>query len=121
MGFSHHRVTLRDAVEQGLAERINFVSGRRESRAQFLGRIHAECIDEEQWLQEYCCQPCDDSQAFITWEMITSCEHSACLKPFSYLTGEGEAPDELTSIPSPLLGERGRVRGPLGSLYAGEI
>src|ERR1041384_1587705 len=36
-------------------------------------RIHAECIDEEQWLQEYCCQPADESSAFITYDMIAAC------------------------------------------------
>src|SRR6185295_9236972 len=32
------------------------------------------CIDNEQWLQEYCCIPADESAAFITYEMINSCE-----------------------------------------------
>src|SRR5437867_11560728 len=55
-----------------------------ESRAQFLARTRAECLDEEQWLQEYCCQPCDDSTSFISFEMITACE-ADCLKDFAYL------------------------------------
>jgi phage FluMu gp28-like protein len=119
MGFSHHRVTLDDAVNQGLVERINVVSGRNESRQAFLQRIRTECLDEEQWLQEYCCQPTDDSTAFITWEMITACEVPNCLKPFSYLTDDDDDRrdrDEVRSSPSPHGGEG---RGEVGPLYVG--
>src|SRR5207249_771170 len=40
----------------------------------FLRRLRAECIDEEQWLQEYCCIPADESSAFLTHDLITACE-----------------------------------------------
>ena len=55
-----------------------------ESREEFVARTRAECLDEQQWLEEYCCQPCDDSTAFISFEMITACE-ADCLKDFAYL------------------------------------
>jgi hypothetical protein len=44
-----------------------------------MARLHAECIDEEQWQQEYCCQPADEASAFLSHEVITACErpHSA--------------------------------------------
>jgi phage FluMu gp28-like protein len=76
MGWSHHRITLQDAVEQGLVEKINAKkrAEERETRAAFIARLRRECLDEEQWLQEYCCQPTDDATAFITWEMITEAE-----------------------------------------------
>jgi phage FluMu gp28-like protein len=94
MGFSHHRVTIFDAVEQGLVEKINSVrnaglqtgSVTPESREQFLSRLRAECLEEESWLQEYCCTPADENSAFITYEMIHSCESPGCLQPFSYLS-----------------------------------
>src|SRR5207302_2273713 len=70
MGWSLHSVPIQDAVRQGLVERINEKSGTHESRDQFLSRVRAECIDEEQWLQEYCCIPSDESAAFISWDMI---------------------------------------------------
>jgi phage FluMu gp28-like protein len=93
MGWSHHKVTLQDAVEQGLVEKINekklsVVSGQLsvgESREGFLARTRRECLDEEQWLQEYCCVPADESTAFITYEMIRGCEQAGCLKDFNYL------------------------------------
>jgi phage FluMu gp28-like protein len=74
MGWSLHSVTLEKAVSQGLVEKINQKTGGKESRAAFLARIRAECIDEEQWLQEYCCIPADESAAFISHDMINACE-----------------------------------------------
>jgi len=74
MGWSLHTVPLQIAVEQGLVERINRKTGSSESREQFLKRLRAECIDEEQWLQEYCCIPADESSAFFSYDMINSCE-----------------------------------------------
>jgi len=104
MGWSLHSVPLQKAVEQGLVERINQknlttdergtaepgaeqlnrlkkLNGLNElnqedgqTREQFLKRIRAECIDDEQWQQEYCCVPGDDAAAFISYEMIMACE-----------------------------------------------
>ncbi len=84
MGWSLHTVTLQKAIEQGLVERINAKSGRNESREHFAARTHSECIDEDQWKQEYCCQPADESSAFISFEMISACEGD-CMKSFDYL------------------------------------
>lgn len=36
-------------------------------------------------MQEYCCIPADESSAFITYEMITSCEDNTAPKDFAYL------------------------------------
>jgi phage FluMu gp28-like protein len=77
MGWSHHKITLADAVDAGLVEKINTKSGQKESREDFMARTKAECIDEEQWQQEYCCVPADDSSAFITYEMISGVEYAA--------------------------------------------
>jgi phage FluMu gp28-like protein len=74
MGWSLHSVPVQKAVEQGLVEKINAKSGGAETREEFIARLRAQCIDEEQWLQEYCCTPADESATFITYEMLTSCE-----------------------------------------------
>jgi phage FluMu gp28-like protein len=76
MNWSHHHVSIEDAVRQGLVQKINSKTGSKESRSDFLRRLRSECIDEEQWLQEYCCIPADESSVFITHEMITACEDS---------------------------------------------
>jgi phage FluMu gp28-like protein len=74
MGWSLHTVPLAKAVDQGLAERIAEKTGRPESREAFMKRLRAECIDEEQWLQEYCCRPADENSAFFSYEMLNACE-----------------------------------------------
>lgn len=84
-GFSHHRVSLQDAIEQGIVEQINEVSGREESREAFAARLRAECIDEAQWQQEYCCIAVDDNSAFLSYDLLTACEQADCLKDFEYL------------------------------------
>ncbi|HEV2393698.1 MAG TPA: terminase family protein [Verrucomicrobiae bacterium] len=74
MGWSLHEVPIQKAIAEGIVERINKKTGRNESRDAFLSRLRSECIDEEQWLQEYCCVPADEQAAFISHEMITACE-----------------------------------------------
>jgi phage FluMu gp28-like protein len=92
MGWSHHRVTLQDAVEAGLVEKINQASGRNESREEFMRRMRLECLDEEGWLQQFCCVPADDDSTFITHEMITQCEAAGCMQSFEELS---QATNEL--------------------------
>jgi phage FluMu gp28-like protein len=94
MGWSHHRVTLHDAVGQGLVERINARTGRAETRETFLQRLRAECLDQEQWHQEYCCNPGSDTAAFLSYQLLTPCEEPNCIQPFDYLTAD--------SSPNPL-------------------
>jgi phage FluMu gp28-like protein len=102
MGWSLHSVPLQSAIEQGLVERIQkkgktnehwwtnhraeksrLVAGadplgsddeQRAARAAFFARLQSECIDNEQWQQEYCCVPGDDAAAFLSYEVITACE-----------------------------------------------
>ena len=90
MGWSRHRITIQDAVDQGIVERIQSEpsAGRgraAETREQWLARQRAECIDQEQWLQEYCCVPADESAAFLSFELLNGCVEPGCLKDFSYL------------------------------------
>jgi phage FluMu gp28-like protein len=80
MGWSLHTVPLQTAISQGLVERINQKNGRSETREEFAARIRRECVDEEQWLQEYCCVPAGESAAFLTWAVIEPCLASECLR-----------------------------------------
>ncbi len=73
MGWSLHTVPIQAAVEQGLVEKINAGTGACDSREAWLARQRAECIDEEQWLQEYCCVPADEAAAFIAYDLINAC------------------------------------------------
>jgi len=72
MGWSLHEIPIQAAVAEGLVEKINAASRhsapdhKPSTREEWLARQRAECIDEEQWNQEYCCVPADESAAFIT-------------------------------------------------------
>ena len=79
MGWSTYTVTLAQAIAQGLVEKINEKTGATESRSAFYARLESECIDQEQWNQEYCCIPVDESSAFITYQMLDACEERGIL------------------------------------------
>ena len=104
MGWSHHRVTIQDAVADGLVEKINDKAGKQETREAYLARIQAECLDEEQWLQEYNCVPSDDATAFISYEMIAAVQAKDCLRDFEYLAGNGTDGTTVTNNRSFYLG-----------------
>jgi phage FluMu gp28-like protein len=74
MGWHLYSYPIQTAVHEGIVQRINLKSGRNESDGAFLTRLRAECIDEDQWLQEYCCIPADSSSSFITHELLDACE-----------------------------------------------
>lgn len=73
MGWSLHTVPIQKAVEEGIVERINKKTGRNESREAFLARLESECIDEEQWKQEFCCTPADENCAFFSYDLLDAC------------------------------------------------
>jgi phage FluMu gp28-like protein len=98
MGWSLHTIPIQRAVDDGLVERIDQATNGgltkkwKEDgcvppnlREWWLAKQKAECIDEEQWAQEYCCIPADESSAFITYEMIQNCQESNVLKTLGYL------------------------------------
>jgi phage FluMu gp28-like protein len=85
MGWSLHTVPIQRAVEQGLVDRINRKTGGNECAEEFLARLRRECIDEEQWLQEYCCVPADESASFFSYDLIAGCQDPGCLRSFDYL------------------------------------
>ena len=75
MGWSLHSIPIQKAVEQGIVEKINAATGGTATREDWLKQQRSECVDEESWLQEYCCVPADENSAFITYEMIAGCEY----------------------------------------------
>ena len=104
MGWSVHRIPIQRAVEDGIVERIDKATkgdwtrqwkeagsplhngqGGSPLRDFWLATQRAECVDEEQWLQEYCCVPADEASAFISYEMISSGEDGTARRDFAYL------------------------------------
>jgi phage FluMu gp28-like protein len=79
-GFSLHTVTLQDALDQGFLYKLQAVLPSDDERqamdeAMYFDFIKAGCAAEEQFLQEYMCQPADDNSAFLPYDLIASCEY----------------------------------------------
>ena len=78
-GFSLHRVTLQDAVEQGLLRKLKAKLPPDDPRVamsddEYLQFVRDGCPDEESWLEEYCCVPSDDAASFLPLDLIRSAE-----------------------------------------------
>jgi phage FluMu gp28-like protein len=81
-GFSLHRVTLQDALEQGFLQKLKCKLPSDDKRqhmdeAEYFDFIRSGCPDEETFQQEYMCRPMDDKSAFLPYELILSCEYAA--------------------------------------------
>lgn len=91
-GFSYHRITLQDALEQGflfkLQSKLPADDERQEmDEAAYFDFVRRGCADEESFLQEYMCVPADDAAAFLTYDMIAACEYQAT-EPWEYAMAE---------------------------------
>jgi phage FluMu gp28-like protein len=78
--FSHHRVTLQDALEQGFLDKLKgrlpeFDERSQMSESEYFDFIKNACPDEESFLQEYMCVPADSRSAFIGGDIIATCEY----------------------------------------------
>jgi phage FluMu gp28-like protein len=73
--WSVHRTTIQDAVDQGLADRIESRELTQAERLQWIAELESDCGDADAWEQEYCCNPVDEATAWLTWDMIDACGH----------------------------------------------
>jgi phage FluMu gp28-like protein len=79
-GFSLHRVTLEDALNDGFLDKLKAKLPQDDPRQQmdaaaYFDFIKSGCSDEESFQQEYMCVPADDATAFLDYQMITACEY----------------------------------------------
>lgn len=79
-GFSLHRVTIEDAVRDGLLAKIQAKVPDGDPRKamtedEFLQSLRDECADEESWMQEFMCVPADDASALLMWDWIIAAEY----------------------------------------------
>lgn len=77
-GFSLHRVTLQDALDQGFLRKLKSKLPpddpvQEMDEAAYFDHVRASCASEEAFLQEYMCVPADDNTAFISYDMIDGC------------------------------------------------
>lgn len=78
--FSLHRVTIDDALQQGLLFKLQSRMEPSDVRlhmdeGDYQNHVRSECPDEASYLEEYCCVPADDESAFIDYELISRCEY----------------------------------------------
>ena len=103
---SLHRVTLLDAVQQGLVEKIKRLSAPSETaRRDFVEEIRSTCPDEDAWNEEYLCRPSSEQSALLTYALIQGCEvepEREKIEDRGWRIDKGAAPPTLSSILSPL-------------------
>lgn len=78
-GFSLHRVTLEDALNDGFLYKLQKKLPQGDERqamdeAQYFDFIKAGCADSESFAQEYMCVPSDDASAFLSYELLDGCK-----------------------------------------------
>jgi phage FluMu gp28-like protein len=81
-GFSHHRVTLQDALDQGFLYKLQTKLPLDDPRqamdeAEYFTFIKAGSADDESFAEEYMCIPSDDASAFLSYELIDGCKYPA--------------------------------------------
>jgi phage FluMu gp28-like protein len=81
-GFSLHSVSLQTALEQGLLHKLQAKLPEGDPRlemdeAEYFDSIRRTCADEESFQEEFCCQPSDEQTAFLSYDLIGSCEFKA--------------------------------------------
>lgn len=79
-GWSLHRVTLQDALDQGFLYKLQAKLPQDDERqemdeAEYFDFIRKGAPDEESFQQEYMCVPADDASAFIEWSLIDACTY----------------------------------------------
>src|SRR3954468_10858755 len=93
------RVTLLDAVGQGLVERIRGLDRPDPvARRDFVAEIRASCPDEDAWNEEYLCQPSSEQSSLLGYELIAGCE-AANLKLWGVGGGEVGRSGETHPLP----------------------
>ncbi|MDR1458427.1 MAG: terminase family protein, partial [Puniceicoccales bacterium] len=78
--FSHHRVTLQDALDQGFLKKLKEKlpeddCQQQMDEAEYFDHIKNSCPDEDSFLQEYMCVPWDDQSIFLPTELIDRCTY----------------------------------------------
>lgn len=101
--MSFHRTTITQAVEQGLVELLNTVTGTEYTRESFLQECIDECLNEDHYNQEYGCLATTALNAALKYHIVEAVMHEAC-------GGMVDWPEPLDNV---LVGYQG------GKLYIG--
>ena len=88
LNWSHHKVPIQLAVEEGLVDKIYKREAAEQEKADWLEEQKRDCFDEYTWQQEYCCVAIDEACAFLPYELISACESTNVLKPLENIQND---------------------------------
>jgi phage FluMu gp28-like protein len=80
--FSYYKVTLEKMLNEGLLYKRQCLMPHDDpiqqmDEADYFNYKRAECGDDETFNREYMCIPCDEQSAFLSYDLIASCEYPA--------------------------------------------
>lgn len=85
-----HTTDIVTAVDEGLADKILKRKLTPEERQAWIDEERESVGDEETWQQEYMCNPVDESTAFLSYDLIRSCERDVFLSDTKTGTHKGK-------------------------------
>lgn len=74
MGWSLHRTSIDDAINEGFVEKLNQKLGTCYTRTEWRAMMRGKCRNEEAWQTQYLIMPSTDGQAFLSYDLIGGCE-----------------------------------------------
>lgn len=72
-GWTHYKVTMEDAVDMGLLDKINAMSGKPMTKAEFIQDCKNRARLPEIYEQAYNCNPTGSASAIVPWTAIEQC------------------------------------------------
>ncbi len=102
LNWSHHKVDIYDAIGDGLLDKIKGKTTSLQEQKEWLSELRADSGNEETFKEEFCCIAVDEATAFLTYDLIRSCESEIFKKDKQKGTHKGKA-WEITTYSHPTL------------------
>jgi len=75
MGWSVHRTSILDAVQEGFVERVGAMTGQKIGREEWLKQMRAKCRTEDAWRTQYMIEAAEAGGVLLDYGMIGACEN----------------------------------------------
>jgi len=86
--FSLHSTNIVQAVEQGLADKVEGRKLTQQERAEWLEKLRKMVGNDDVWNQEFLCIPAESVGSWLTWDLIVGMEHEKAGMPKLYEGGK---------------------------------
>ncbi len=73
LNWSLHTTDIFTAVNDGLVDKILNKQATDYEKMEWIQKQKEDCFDEITWNEEFCCNPIDESTAFLSYQLINSC------------------------------------------------